>query len=119
MFRHQDEGAHRETENDSQKPTDASSMAASPYGSHVCALHWSPGLYLPVLSPCVSLLCEPGGTGRRRTETCTNRTDWASRAAHSPPTYLIKKWIVPSLDSCSVCLTTDVDFHHGPYVVAT
>lgn len=49
MFCHQDEGAHRETENDSRKPTDANSMASSPHGSHVslCALHWSPGLVFP------------------------------------------------------------------------
>lgn len=35
------------------------------------------------------------------------------------PIYLIKKWIVPSLDSCSVCLATDVDFDHRLDVVAT
>lgn len=33
--------------------------------------------------------------------------------------YLIKKWVVPSLDSCSVCLATDVDLDHRLYVVAT
>ena len=35
------------------------------------------------------------------------------------PIYLIKKWIVPSLDSRSVCLATDVDFDYRFYVVAT
>lgn len=35
------------------------------------------------------------------------------------PVYLIKKWIVPSLDSCSMCLATDVDFDHRLDVVAT
>lgn len=37
---------------------------------------------------------------------------------HSP-VYLIKKRIVPSLDSCSVGLATDVDFDHRLDVVAT
>lgn len=35
------------------------------------------------------------------------------------PVYLIEKWIVPSLDSCSVRLATNVDFDHRFYVVAT
>ena len=35
------------------------------------------------------------------------------------PIYLIKKRIVPSLDSRSVCLATDVDFDYRFYVVAT